>query len=167
MTGEWISETEVIESASELVELYNPAEVYAAFGEAAREAAGFSAEPTAEGDLLDSAGIAPEETVSLGEDPYAAAADSWAAGQPDLGPLDDTTRPRRGGCTTSRSSSRSGASAASRACSTSSRSPPGRRPRSSASSSSWTTTTSASRWARTVSSAPRSSRRKPTGSGGP
>ena len=90
VTGEWISETEVIESASELVELYNPAEVYAAFGEAAREAAGFSAEPTAEGDLLESAGISPEETVSLGEDPYAAAADSWAAGQPEVGPLDDT-----------------------------------------------------------------------------
>ena len=40
------------------------------------------AEPTAEGDILETAGIAPEETVSLGEDPYAAAADSWAAGQP-------------------------------------------------------------------------------------
>src|SRR6476661_2625929 len=51
-TGEWISETEVIESASELVELYNPAEVYAAFGEAAREAAGFNPEPTGEGDVL-------------------------------------------------------------------------------------------------------------------
>ena len=40
------------------------------------------AEPTAEGDLLEVSGIAPEEGVSLGEDPYAAAADSWAAGQP-------------------------------------------------------------------------------------
>jgi hypothetical protein len=37
-TGEWVSETEVVETASELVELYNPAEVYAAFAEAAREA---------------------------------------------------------------------------------------------------------------------------------
>ena len=36
-TGEWHSETEVIESAAELVELYNPAEVFAAFAEAARE----------------------------------------------------------------------------------------------------------------------------------
>ena len=36
-TGEWRTETEVIESAAELVELYNPAEMYAAFAEAARE----------------------------------------------------------------------------------------------------------------------------------
>jgi len=84
ITGEWVSETEVIESSSELIELYNPADIYAAFGEAAREAAGMPAEPTAEGDLLDVAGISPDETVSQGEDPYAAAADSWAAGQPDL-----------------------------------------------------------------------------------
>ena len=39
-TGEWVSETEVIETAAELIELYNPADVYAAFAEAAREAAG-------------------------------------------------------------------------------------------------------------------------------
>jgi hypothetical protein len=89
VTGEWISETEVIESASELVELYNPADLYAAFSEAAREAAGFGAEPTAESDLLDVAGVAPEETVSLGEDPYAGAADSWAAAHPPALDLDD------------------------------------------------------------------------------
>jgi hypothetical protein len=82
LTGEWVSETEVIESASELVELYNPADIYAAFAEAAREAAGLPPEPTAEGDLLEVAGISPEETVALGEDPYAAAADSWASSQP-------------------------------------------------------------------------------------
>jgi hypothetical protein len=40
--------------------------------------------------MLDAAGIAPEETVTLGEDPYAAAADSWAAGQGGpAGQLDD------------------------------------------------------------------------------
>jgi hypothetical protein len=81
-TGEWVSETEVIESASELIELYNPADIYASFAEAAREAAGMRAEPTGEGDVLEAAGISPEETVVFGEDPYAAAADSWAAGQP-------------------------------------------------------------------------------------
>jgi hypothetical protein len=81
VTGEWISETEVIESASELVELYNPADIYAAFGEAAREAAGLGAEPTGEAEVLDAAGISVEETLPVGEDPYAAAADSWAAGQ--------------------------------------------------------------------------------------
>jgi hypothetical protein len=34
-TGDWISETEVIESAAELVELYNPADIYQAFADAA------------------------------------------------------------------------------------------------------------------------------------
>ena len=88
-SGAWVSETEVIESASELVELYNPADNFAAFGEAARETAGFDAEPTAGEDLMDVAGISPAETVSLGEDPYAAAADSWAAGQPESVVVDD------------------------------------------------------------------------------
>lgn len=89
LTGEWVSETEVIESAAELVELYNPADIFGAFSEAAREAAGGAPEPTATDDLLDAAGISPEETVSLGEDPYAGAADSWAAGQPEQVELDD------------------------------------------------------------------------------
>ena len=89
VTGEWVSETEVIESAAELVELYNPADIYAAFGEAAREAAGMSPEPTASADLLETAGISTEETLGIsGEDPYAAAADSWAAGQGQEAPLD-------------------------------------------------------------------------------
>ncbi|HEY3523718.1 MAG TPA: hypothetical protein VGK63_08435 [Candidatus Limnocylindrales bacterium] len=86
LTGEWQSETEVIESAAELVELYNPADVYQAFAEAAREMAGFPAEPTATEDTLDAAGIAPDETVDLDttnplDDPYAGAADQWAARQ--------------------------------------------------------------------------------------
>jgi hypothetical protein len=89
LTGEWVSETEVIESAAELIELYNPADIFGAFSEAAREAAGGAPEPTATDDLLDAAGISPEETVSLGEDPYAGAADSWAAGQPEQVELDD------------------------------------------------------------------------------
>ncbi len=90
LTGEWTSETEVIESAAELVELYNPADIYQAFAEAAREAAGLEAEPTAEGDLLDAAGIGPDETVSIGgHDPYAAAADEWAATQPEPVQVED------------------------------------------------------------------------------
>ncbi len=76
-SGEWHSETEVIESASELVELYNPAEIFAAFAEAAREAAGLPAEPTATEGMLDAAGIAPDEA---GGDPYADAAAEWVAG---------------------------------------------------------------------------------------
>ena len=96
LTGEWVSETEVIESASELVELYNPADIYAAFAEAAREAAGMPPEPTAEGDLLEVSGISPEEGVSLSEDPYAAAADSWASSQPvSLTEDDDESAARR------------------------------------------------------------------------
>jgi hypothetical protein len=82
LTGEWTAETEVIESASELVELYNPADIYAAFAEAARDAAGLGQEPTATPDMLETAGIGLDEAVSTGPDPYAAAADDWAAAQP-------------------------------------------------------------------------------------
>src|SRR6187397_279942 len=75
-TGEWVSETEVVENASELVELYNPAEIFASFAEAAREAAGMDAQPTAADELLDTAGVPPEDTFSLGDDAaYAGAAD--------------------------------------------------------------------------------------------
>ena len=82
-TGEWISETEVLETASELVELYNPSDIYAAFAEAAREAAGMEPEPTAADELMSVAGISPEEALApRGEDAYAAAADDWAATQP-------------------------------------------------------------------------------------
>jgi hypothetical protein len=81
-TGEWVSETEVIETAAELVELYNPADIFQAFAEAAREAAGLPPLPTASDELFGAAGIAPDETVALGGgDLYAEAAASWAAGQ--------------------------------------------------------------------------------------
>ena len=90
LTGEWTSETEVIESAGELVELYNPADLYTAFAEAAREAAGLEGEPTAEGDTLDAAGIGVDETITIdAPDPYAAAADEWAATQPEAVEVDD------------------------------------------------------------------------------
>jgi hypothetical protein len=93
-TGKWFSETEVIESAAELVELYNPADIYAAFAEAARESAGLPAEPTATDEMLDAAGIAPSETVDVGvggvdrdaDRGYAGAADDWAAHQRREGP---------------------------------------------------------------------------------
>lgn len=88
VTGEWRSETEVVDTAAELVELYNPAEIFAAFAEAAREQAGLPEEPTAADDLMDVAGIAPDETVGVGvggtdvtEEGYARAADEWAASQ--------------------------------------------------------------------------------------
>jgi hypothetical protein len=89
VTKEWTSETEVIETAAELVELYNPADLYSAFAEAAREAAGLPAEPTAAPDLLEGAGVGPDEAVAVGPDPYAAAADEWAATQPEPLEVDD------------------------------------------------------------------------------
>jgi hypothetical protein len=85
VTGEWRSETEVIESAAELVELYNPAEIYAAFAETARFQAGLPAEPTGAEGLREAAGLALDETVGVGiggtgvtEEGYARAADEWA-----------------------------------------------------------------------------------------
>jgi hypothetical protein len=91
VTGQWVSETEVIENASELVELYNPADIYAAFAEAARAEAGMVAEPTGAQDLFEAAGISPEETVGTPVDPYAEAADDWAAAQDDTLEPDDAT----------------------------------------------------------------------------
>ena len=76
VSGAWNSETEIIESAAELVELYNPADVYAAFAEAAEdvgaEGAGDDEETNA---VVEGDGAARMN----GEDPYAGAADSWAA----------------------------------------------------------------------------------------
>jgi len=88
-TGEWSSETEVIETAGELVELYNPADVFGAFADAAREGAWTEAEgePGNEAD--------PDGGSRIGmpfvEDPYVGAADSWAAGQPEVPVVDDRT----------------------------------------------------------------------------
>jgi len=64
LTGEWTAETEVI-------------------AEAAREASGMAAEPTATADMLETAGIGIDEaSAPAGADPYAAAADEWAAANP-------------------------------------------------------------------------------------
>lgn len=86
-TGEWHNETEVVESAAELVELYSPAELFTAFTDAARKAAGLTddgAEPEAEdGEAEPNAESRSERAPG---DPYAAAADSWAASQDD-GPV--------------------------------------------------------------------------------
>ena len=66
--GEWVSETEIIESGAELIELYNPADIYAAFADAARDEAGLPDQPTAAEDLLEVAGIASEMGVDQDED---------------------------------------------------------------------------------------------------
>ncbi len=92
-TGEWQSDTEVIESAAELVELYNPADLYQAFAEAARESAGIAPEPTATDELLDVAGISPAETVADAA-AYAEAADAWARRQAEP-PTDADSAARR------------------------------------------------------------------------
>ena len=123
VTGEWVSETEVIESASELVELYNPADIYAAFAEAAREAAGLAGRADRRGrpargrrDLARRGRLARRGPVRRRR--------RLVGGRPaDLARARTTTSRPRAGCTTSRSSTRNGASAARRACSTSSRAP--------------------------------------------
>jgi hypothetical protein len=76
-SGEWVSETEDIESGGELVELYNPADLYAAFAEAARVEAGLDPEPTAAEDLLEVAGVSPDAGVE--QEPEAEADDDWVA----------------------------------------------------------------------------------------
>jgi hypothetical protein len=79
-TGKWVSETETIDNPSELIELYNLADIFAAFQEATNPEGGLEAEPTTAGDQGRSADISPEETAPLGGmNPYAAAADDWAA----------------------------------------------------------------------------------------
>src|SRR5664279_1650407 len=89
-TGEWHSETEVVESAAEIVELYSPAELYTAFTEAARTAAGLevdAGDDDAEGDDdEESDDEAVPAVAGTPGDPYVAAADSWAASQDD-GPV--------------------------------------------------------------------------------
>lgn len=79
--NEWVSETEVIETAGELVELYNPADVLQAFADV-RDGEGWEPGEEAEG-------AAPPEAEQP-SDPYAGAADSWAAGQPAVPEVADT-----------------------------------------------------------------------------
>jgi hypothetical protein len=74
--GDWISETEVIETAAELVEIYNPADILQAFAEAEADDVGLEGIDA----LTEVAGddeLAPAEAAL-----YAEAADQWAAGQP-------------------------------------------------------------------------------------
>jgi len=70
--GEWVTETEVIDKAAELAEIYNPADILQAFAEADAEDAGVvEAE-------------APAGEADAGSHLYAEAADQWAAGQPEV-----------------------------------------------------------------------------------
>jgi hypothetical protein len=74
-TGKWVSETDIIENPSELVELYNPADVFAAFGDATGSEVGIADEAPA----ADTSAEGVAQAVA-GENPYAALADQWAAG---------------------------------------------------------------------------------------
>ena len=73
--SQWIAETEVIETAAELVEIYNPADILQAFADAEVEDVGVN------GGTEDDEAEEGDEVVA-GPDPYAGAADQWAAGQP-------------------------------------------------------------------------------------
>jgi hypothetical protein len=90
-TGKWVSEIDVIEDLSELVELYNLADVFAAFSDATPADVGLDArggEPVAnelrgeaEPNTLGWSDAEEETAAPTGENPYAAAADDWAAGR--------------------------------------------------------------------------------------
>lgn len=95
-SGEWRAEMEVVD-APELVELYNPADVYAAFADAARALGGLAADEAApskaasdededdEDDEDDDEDAVPElDAEKAGTDGalYAEAADEWAATRP-------------------------------------------------------------------------------------
>ena len=75
--GQWMSETEVIETAAELAELYNPADILQAFADSQAEDAGVEGREEAEGGQVAGDGL------------YAEAADQWAAGQPDVREAND------------------------------------------------------------------------------
>jgi hypothetical protein len=85
--GEWVSETEVVESAAELVELYNVADVLAGFADAAAAAGVGAEEGDGEAPMAPVGPVmmpTPFDDAILGRNPYAAAADQWAAGQPKI-----------------------------------------------------------------------------------
>jgi hypothetical protein len=82
--GEWITETETIDNAAELVELYNPADILQAFAEAQAEDVGID-EAAGEGEVSEGEEAAPAAAA----DAYAGAADQWAAGQPEVAEAHD------------------------------------------------------------------------------
>jgi hypothetical protein len=71
-SSQWISETEIIETAAELAELYNPADILQAFADSQAEDAGIEERAGEEGAAVVDGGL------------YAEAADQWAAGQPEV-----------------------------------------------------------------------------------
>lgn len=89
--NEWVAETEVIETAAELVEIYNPADILQAFIDADAAMPALAGDGAEEPDDADEDEDGAEANGGAGPaDPYAAAADSWAAGQPDVPAVDDS-----------------------------------------------------------------------------
>jgi hypothetical protein len=87
--NDWVSETEVIETAAELVEIYNPADILQAFMDA-REGEAWAGEASDEPGGSDGESQADDDgETAPAPDPYAGAADSWAAGQPDVPEVHD------------------------------------------------------------------------------
>jgi hypothetical protein len=72
--GKWVAEDEVITDTSELVEMYNLAEVFASFAEIDAE----TGEPEGEQPQAEEAS-AGQPIAAAGVNPYAAVADDWAA----------------------------------------------------------------------------------------
>ena len=85
----------MLESAAEVVELYNPATCSRHSPRPRGKRPARSNQPRRE-ELFEVAGIGVEETGPVGEDPYVAAADEWAAAQPaNLEVDDDASAARR------------------------------------------------------------------------
>ena len=80
--SEWITENEVIETAAELAELYNPADILQAFADAQVEDAGID-------DGREPSDGADDDAGTGVDDAYAGAADQWAAGQPEVPEAND------------------------------------------------------------------------------
>ncbi len=83
-TGNWIAETEVIETAAELAEIYNPADILQAFADAEASDAGAGAREDDSDAPEGATGGENGKARKGGDAAYAAAADQWAAGQPDV-----------------------------------------------------------------------------------
>jgi hypothetical protein len=77
-TGKWVTENEVIENPSELIELYNLADVFGAFADVAKAGAP-EADEEEEGEEEEGEAGTEPSVIGVAENPYAAAADDWAA----------------------------------------------------------------------------------------
>ncbi|MEA2026846.1 MAG: hypothetical protein U9O18_09145 [Chloroflexota bacterium] len=78
-SGEWVSETEEIKNAADLVEVYNPADLYAAFADAARDEAELD-ETEPDDELPAEADLTPDEKGEEEAEPEEAAPaldDDW------------------------------------------------------------------------------------------